>query len=126
MAVVAITRDEHDAAWLRRVTSRCWDADAARPMLALTFALESASQAYAAQLRPRPASGTGRSKRSSRAENYTAAAAARPGRYAAYRNGVDQLARRGTARSTAGAGIRHQLGNGGPLPVRKIGRVAAA
>ena len=42
MAAVAIIRLEHDAAWLRRVTSRSSDSDAARRMLALSFALERA------------------------------------------------------------------------------------
>jgi hypothetical protein len=54
MAAVAITRDEHDAASLRRAASRSRDADASRRMLALAFVLERASCADAAQLSVRP------------------------------------------------------------------------
>ena len=54
MAAVAIIRLEHDAAWLRRVTSRSSDSDAARRMLALSFALETAFRADAVRLGPAP------------------------------------------------------------------------
>ncbi|MFC3030400.1 MULTISPECIES: helix-turn-helix domain-containing protein [Roseomonadaceae] len=50
MVAVAITRDEHDAASLRRAASSSRDADAARRMLALALMLEGTSRADAARL----------------------------------------------------------------------------
>ena len=50
MVAVAITRDEHDAASLRRAASSSRDADAARRMLALALVLEGTSRADAARL----------------------------------------------------------------------------
>ena len=48
MPAISITRDEHDAADLRRTAARSRDADAARRMLALALVLEGASRADAA------------------------------------------------------------------------------
>jgi transposase len=48
MAAVAITRDEHSAADLRRAAARTKDADVARRMLALAFVLEGKSRTEAA------------------------------------------------------------------------------
>ena len=50
MAAVAITRDEHDAASLRRAAARSRDADASRRILALAFLLEGATRSDAARL----------------------------------------------------------------------------
>ncbi len=50
MGALAITRDEHDAASLRRAAARSRDADASRRMLALAFVLEGASRSDAARL----------------------------------------------------------------------------
>src|SRR5215217_368555 len=49
MVAVSITREEHDAADLRREASRSRDADAARRMLALALVLEGASRTDAAR-----------------------------------------------------------------------------
>lgn len=49
MVAISITRDEYDAAGLRRAASRSKDADAARRMLALALVLEGASRADAAR-----------------------------------------------------------------------------
>jgi len=49
MPAISITRDEHDAADLRRTAARSRDAAAARRMLALALVLEGASRAEAAR-----------------------------------------------------------------------------
>ena len=49
-AAVAITRDELDAAGLRREAARTRDADAARRMLALALVLDGWSRSEAAEL----------------------------------------------------------------------------
>jgi transposase len=49
MPSIAITRDEHDAASLRQLASRCRDADAARRMLAVALVREGASRSDAAR-----------------------------------------------------------------------------
>ena len=56
MAAIAITRDEHDAAGLRRAASGSRDADAARRMLALALVLEGASRAAASTVSMRSCS----------------------------------------------------------------------
>ena len=50
MVAVAITRDDPDAASLRRAAASSWDADAARRMLALALILDGRSRCEAAAL----------------------------------------------------------------------------
>lgn len=50
MVAVAITRDEHDAAGLRRAASASRDADAARRMLALALIMDGRTRSEAARL----------------------------------------------------------------------------
>ena len=50
MVAVAITRGEHDAASLRQAAKACWDANAARRMLALALILNGRPRSEAAAL----------------------------------------------------------------------------